>query len=319
MIETHLEALRRDPPPEFAARLRTQLDATDRADRASSRWHPGRLLAPAAAVALVGALLTVPGVRAAAASFLARFRVVNFVAVPVDPGRVSALGGQQVELGRLIGEHVEVLRDASPVPVGTLAEASAQAGFDVRVPAWLPADSRIIETAVTGPRAIRVTGDSARLKDLLDALGIDDVTVPEGLDGQTATLEVAPVVMIRWEHGQRRSRLLQSLPPELTMPAGIDVAALGEIGLRILGLSAHDARQFAGSIDWANTLVVPIPPTATSFRQVDVSGRQGLWIAYQPPNESPTNLVLWASDDRVYGLLSLQGIDQVLAMANSIP
>jgi hypothetical protein len=127
--------------------------------------------------------------------------------------------------------------------------------------------------------------------------------------------------MIRFESGgpiHRRTRFFQAPAPEITMPAGIDSSVLGEIGLRVLGVPKDTARQFASAIDWNTTLIVPIPPTAQSFRQVEIGGKPGVAISYQPPNESPTTMLLWSDGGRVFGIQSIEGYVQVVAMADSV-
>lgn len=319
MEEPWLQAFKREPSSQFAGELRSRLRDQERPAK-GSRWSLRAFAVPAAAAAAVAALLSVPAVRASAAAFLARFRVTNFVAVRVDPKRLDALQAQQLDLERLIGDRVQVLRDPGPpVTVGTIDEAAAAAGFDVRLPQWLPADSRVIEVSVVGEHAARVTADAARLQQVMDALGIDDLHPPAGLDGRTATIRVPPIVMVRYDDGKRRTRLFQSQAPEITLPPGVELSSLGEIGLRVLGLSPQDARHFAGAIDWRSTLVVPVPPTAQSFREIDVAGNAGILIEHDPPNESRTNILLWSTGDgRVFGLVSIQGLSQVLEMANSI-
>ncbi len=322
MTDLDLDALRSDPPTPFAEALRTRLASADAPASGRRRWHPASFAVPAAAVFIGAVLLGVPQVRAAAASLLARFRVVNFVAVPVDPARFDALGSDHLDLGDLIGSHVDMLENGAPVPVRSTAEAGALAGLDVHLPAWLPADSRIIEVAVTPTHVARVTGDVPRLREVLELLGITDEPVPESLNGATATISAPPVVMVRYEHGGsggRHTRFFESLQPEITLPADVDPVRLGEIGLRILGLAPDAARQFAQSIDWTNTLIVPIPPTARQFRQVEISGHPGVQIGYQPPNASFTTMVLWSDGTRVYGLQSIQAAGEVMDMANSIP
>jgi hypothetical protein len=309
--------LRRDPRPEFAAELRASLRRQEITLPARRRFPAARIAASIAAAAAATVLFSVPAVRAAAQSFLGMFRVVNFVAVPVDEHRIRTL--QQIDLPRLIGEHVQVLQEPGPpVPAASLAQAGAAAGFDVRVPAWLPPDARIIEIAVAGERQLRVTADATRLQQLMDALGINDLRVPDGLDQQVVSVRVPPVVMVRYEHGGRHSRLLQARSPEVAMPVGVDPSALGEIGLRLLGLTREDARQFARSIDWNSTLLVPLPPTVSSVRHVDVAGNPGIALEFQPPNQSHTNAVLWSRGGRVFALVSIQEMPQVLQMANSI-
>src|SRR6185312_10974933 len=111
-----------------------------------------------------------------------------------------------------------------------------------------------------------------------------------GLDGHVVDVRVPPVVMIRYEHGKRRSRLYQALTPQVELPDNVNLAAFGEIGLRILGLAPKEARQFAAAMDWHTTLIVPVPPGAQSFRQVTINGHPGMVIQHQPPNQSPTTI-----------------------------
>ena len=89
---------------------------------------------------------------------------------------------------------------------------------------------------------------------------------------------------------------LQGPIPEVLMPPGVDLAQLGEIGLRILGLPENDAREFAKKVDWHTTLVVPVPPMATRFRQVIVGGSQGVdpgW--WRQARWSSIRMVGWSS------------------------
>jgi hypothetical protein len=258
-------------------------------------------------------------VRASVAQFVSLFRVVNVVAVPVDSSRLDRLKAEQLEIGALIGEHVEVVQDPGPpVNVASLADAEAAAGMTVAVPQWLPDNSQLLETTVVGERVVRVTANGLRLQQVMDALGINDLTVPAGLDGHIVNVRVPPVVTIRYDHSGRRSRLMQARSPQLTLPDSINVQALGEIGLRILGLAPAEAKEFAKAIDWHTTLIVPVPPNASSFRQVNIAGHLGVVIQHRPRNGSLTNTVVWSTPDRVFVLLSTQEWEQVLAMADSV-
>ncbi len=318
MNDVWMHALRDEPSAEFKDQLRRRLRDEDAAAVAPATSYRRSALI-AAAVVLLSALLAVPAVRASAAQFLSLFRVVNIVAVKVEPSRLDSLKAQDLEIGKLIGEHVEVLADPGlPVPVGSLEEAASVAGMPIAVPQWLPEDSKIIETAVMGERVLRITASATRLQQVMDALGITNLTAPAALEGQVVNVRVPPVVMVRYEHGNRRSRLFQARVPQVTLPTSVDLAALGEIGLRILGLSPDDARQFARAIDWHTTLLVPVPPGVSSFRQVTIGGRPGILMQHQPANQSPTTVVLWSTTERVFALVSIHGLDQVLAMADSV-
>ncbi|MGH9386307.1 MAG: hypothetical protein ACRD2N_18685 [Vicinamibacterales bacterium] len=319
MDDVWMQALRREPSAEFKEQLRRRLRDEDAAAPApASSSH--RVALAAAAVVVLSALLAVPAVRASVSQFLSLFRVVNFVAVQVQPSRLDQLKAQDLEIGKLIGEHAEMLADPGPpVAVASLDEAASLAGMSIAVPQWLPADSRIIETAVMGERVVRITASATRLQQVMDALGITDLSAPAALEGQVVNLRVPPVVMVRYEHGtNRRSRLFQAQAPHVTLPTSVDLATLGEIGLRILGLSAGDAKQFAQAIDWHTTLLVPVPPNVSSFKQVTIGGRPGILLEHQPPNQSPTTAVMWSTTERVFALVSIHGLDQVLTMADSV-
>ena len=314
-----LEALRSDPPPQFTEQLRTRLRAQEPATDPRHAW-PRRALAPALAMVLIAVLVSVPGVRASVAQFLSLFRVVHFVPVPVDSNRLDRLQAENLEIGVLVGEHVEVVQDPGP-PVGmaSVDDAASAAGMTLAVPQWLPANTEVMETAVMGERVLRVSASSVRLQQVMDALGINDLTVPAGLDGHIVNVRVPPIAMIRYQHGNnRRTRLLQARTPQLTLPDSIDVQALGEIGLRILGLAPAEAKQFAQAIDWHSTLIVPVPPHATSFRQVDIGGHLGVIVEHQPRDQSPTQTIIWSTPDRVFALVSIQGTQDALQIASSI-
>ena len=122
--------------------------------------------------------------------------------------------------------------------------------------------------------------------------------------------------------------LLQAATPQVELPEGFDLATLGRLGLRLAGLSAADALSFSRAIDWRSTLLVPVPVQGGTFREVEVSGHQGLLVTFQPP--APTDasaprpraqgVVLWSTDDKVMALQgpgSAEGID-LLEMAQSV-
>ena len=313
-----LYALRTDPSPVFKERLRARLRADEPARETRREW-PRRLMAAAAAAVLVAIVIAVPGVRASMAQFVSLFRVVHFVAVPVDANRMSQLKAEHLDIGALIGEHVQVVQDPGPpISVASFADAAAKSGMTPAVPQWLPDKTQVMETTFVGERVVRVTANGVRLQQVMDALGINDLNVPAGLHGQVVHVRVPPVVTIRYDHSGRRSRLIQARSPEVQLPGNVDMQALGEIGLRIMGLGPAEAKQFAHAIDWRSTLLVPVPPTALSFRQISIGGHAGVLIQHQPRNGSLTHMVVWSTPDRVFALLSTDSWDNVLAMANSV-
>jgi hypothetical protein len=330
MKETVLSSLREEPPPEFAARLRARLrDGETHPARASGRaWPVLRVAASLAVVGVAAALLAVPSVRAGAASLLARFRVVHFVAVEVDPSRVEQLRASEMDLPGLIGGNVEVLEDPGPpVAAASPEEAGAATGVRVRVPGWLPPDVTLRATAYRGPRRVRVVADTARLEQLLDFLGIEDVQVPPALDGQTATIDVPALVRLTYANDRgAEAHFLQARSPEVELPEGVEIEALAEIGLRILGFGAAEAKRFAQVIDWRSTMLVPIPAGDARFKRVDINGRPGLLVARTVPatgSASPApparevQMLIWSADGMVYAIRGNFRDESVLRMAYS--
>jgi hypothetical protein len=261
-------------------------------------------------------------VRASAIQFLALFRAVNFVPVPVEADRAAALTGGAIDLPRLIGEQIQVLEDSGPpLPVASIDAASQAAGFAVRLPATLPESATLGAIEVAGPHAVRVVADVSRANDALDALCITDLRAPAALDGASITVRVPSIVKLSYEQRNWRVSLSQALVPAVELPAGVDLALLGEIGLRVLGLPAAEAHRFAQGIDWHTTLLVPVPPIATSFKQVDIGGSQGVMIEAPPSGEGPkrqTTALLWSAGGRVYGMQGNMLPRDMLPMAASI-
>src|SRR5688572_7293243 len=168
--EPSLDALRREPDPEFAARLHAKLRERPMGRARSSRRPLVRLASGVAVAAGIGFSLTLPAVRAKANSFLALFREVNFVAVPVEPGQVERTAG--LDIPNLIGDRVQVIEQNAPVPVVSREQASAAAGFQAQMPTVHPEGAVLTEIKVSGRNVVRVTADTARLRQLLDALGL---------------------------------------------------------------------------------------------------------------------------------------------------
>jgi hypothetical protein len=320
MHDDFLHGMRREPSPEFARRLLGRLGELD------AQSQP-RLLTPsvrrfavlAASLAVLAFAFTFPTVRAGAQAFLDLFRVSSFVGVAFNPERLRAIESAGLDFPHMIGEQIEVLTEpAPPVSYASPQEAGAAAGIRVSVPTWLPAGTSLASTLVAGESALRFTASTANLRQLLDALAIDDVAIPEGIDGQQASVRVPPVVTMTYESGNRRATLVQSRKPDVTFPASLDLATLAEIGLRILGLDRSEAYNIAQRIDWRTTLLVPVPATIGAFREVNVQGQTALLIQSTNPPPRSESVLLWSSGDNVYALRGSMGANELLEMAQSL-
>jgi hypothetical protein len=167
-----------------------------------------------------------------------------------------------------------------------------------------------------GEHAARVTADTSKLQEVLAALEIGDVAVPQGLDGQTATIRVPPIVRTVYANGKQEVSLFQARSPEVTLPPGLDLPPLAEIGLRIAGLGSGEAHTLAQAIDWRSTMLVPIPAGAATFRQIDLQGSRGLFI--EPASQRGPRGVMWSRDGAIYAMTGAIGSETLLQIAASV-
>ena len=324
MDDRFLNELRQDPDPRFASRLRDRL-RTQGSPRGAWRARLTPSLAGALAVGLVVALFAFPSVRASAQAMLDLFRVRKFSAVPFDPARIDKLRELRSNQTFMVFDRTEVVRDpGAPQLVTSTAAAEAAAGFPVARPSYLPSGWTADTIRVEGPGEARLSVSEAKLRTLLDALDLRDVSVPAGLDNKVVEIRKAPVVIQEFRGARdRHATLLQSNSPEVAVPAGLDVVQLAEIGLRILGLDAGEARRIATTTDWRSTLLVPVPLNASTFRQVTVHGAQGLLITMSGKNASGDQvrqgtMVLWSEGDRVFAARGNLPDRDLLQMVESV-
>ena len=327
MDDRFLKDARREPRPEFARSLRERLRAQEHEAQARrtapARWAPA--FGAIAAVLLAVGLFSIPAVRASAQAFLDLFRVRNFAAVTVDPARLQQIRNQSLDVESILGQP-ETIQDPGPLKVFTNAMAAASAtGYTLRqapmVNGFVP-DT----TFVRGESRQRLRVDTTKLRNVLTALAINDVSLPPALDGAEVNVHVQPVARTVYKWQDRRIALLQTPSPELSLPPGIDVTQLGEIGLRIAGLGPAEARKFAQSIDWHSTMLVPVPSGASSFREVEIRGHKGLLVAFDSEHQDKpgkrgvgSTQLLWSDGERVYALVGKDISDVTMVeLANQV-
>jgi len=325
MSDRFLNELRQDPDSRFATGLRAKLRA-QAPPRAT--WWPAHLtptLAGALAVGLVAALFTIPSVRVSAQAMLDVFRVRKFAAVPFDAARMDKLQAMDSNRMFMVFDKTDVVREpGAPQVVASTAEAATAAGFPV-VRASYRAEGLAADTIkVQGAGELRLAVSEAKLRALLDALDLNDVRVPSGLEGKVVDVRKAPIVVQQFRSsGARRAALMQSNSPEIAIPPGVDIVELAEVGLRVLGLDAGEARHIATSTDWRSTLLVPVPLNASTFRQVTVRGNQGLLITVSDRNASGERVhqgtvVMWSEGDRVFAATGNLSDRDMLQMVESL-
>ena len=327
MDDQFLRDLKAQPKPEFAARLRATLRTVP--PHAVARVAPAagfrKWFAAAASIAVVGFAFTLPPVQAAAEAFLELFRVRNFTGVQFDPEQLQQRLGNLEESGfnpeSLFGAIEPLTEEPQQTSYATAGDAGAAAGIPVRVPAWLPQGYSSVGIMASSEVAGRITLNTAGMQALLDALGLADVELPQGLDGQTATVRVPPIVTQSYvsSDGERSVHVIQARSPEVSFPAGIDLSKLAYAGLRVLGMSRDEAYHMSITIDWRSTLIVPVPSQAVAYRPINVSGNEGLLIEGLAQNEThPGGVLMWSAGEQTYAVAGAASGEELLEIAQNL-
>jgi len=331
MDDQFLRDLKKQPDPIFAARLRATLRALP--PNAVARVAPvggfRRWFAAAASIAVVGFAFTLPPVQAAAEAFLDLFRVQQFTGVAFDPERLRGLETSGLSPEAIFGAVEPLTPPPQPVSYATAADAGAAAGIRVRTPAWVPNGYTSTGFMGSSEMAARITINTAGLQAVLDTLGLPDVELPQGLDGQTATVRVPPVVTQTFvnrdfvgrdgEVIERSVHVIQAQSPDVSFPAGVDLSKLAYAGLRVLGMSRDEAYRMSVTIDWRTTLIVPVPTKALAYRPINVAGTEGLLIEGLAAGERlPGGVLMWSAGGETFAVTGPISGEELLEIAQTL-
>jgi hypothetical protein len=228
----------------------------------------------------------------------------------------------------IFGAIEPLTEEPQPTSYATAADAGAAAGIRVRVPAWIPQGFSAAGIMGSSEMAARITLNTTGLQALLDTLGLADVELPQGLDGQTATVRIPPIVTQTFVNQivtpsgttiDRSVHVIQARSPDVSFPAGIDLAKLAYAGLRVLGMSRDEAYRMSVTIDWRSTLIVPVPSKAAAYRPINVSGNEGLLIEGLAANESwPGGVLMWSAGEQTYAVAGAVGGEELLEIAQNL-
>jgi len=312
MNDDFLGALYEAPRPAFARTLRARLRVIEAdSPRESWGWRPSFAAVSLVLVLLLSVSLAFPAVRATLASFLDLFVQRTVADVQFDPARVQPLRAE------LDGESPMLLllgprADSRPGTLHSSPEAAQAAlGWTLRLPGWLPEGMSLSVVRSDGGTSERLSVDRERMHDVFDRLDLETVKVPRDLAEGSLSLTLPEQVILEYRGPDGALRLVQGVRPQMTMDRAFDVALCGEIGLRVLGAEPQEAHRLAQVIDWPATLVVPVPPSASEFREVTVRGEWGLLIA-APAGE---RTLLWSEGGQLFALNGTLAEDALLRVA----
>jgi hypothetical protein len=208
------------------------------------------------------------------------------------------------------GEMTVIHEPGAITPVDSLREANLETGLGGRTLQAL-GEAQEINVVDGGEGSLRIDLEAARA--LMEAAGADPLLLPDTLDGRSVHVTVFPGIEQTWDDG---ITLVQSPSPFVDYPADVDPQVMGEAVLQVLGTEPREARRIARSIDWAGTLLMPIPSEMVTYHEVTVDGVSG--VALEPLDGSNERALMWQKDGVIYLLTGEGSADELLDLVQSL-
>ncbi len=315
-------------------------------------FNPRLRVAWAGLIAIVIALVafSYQPVQVWAGQFLSLFRVQQVTVLPIDTTGLTQLTGNQAlakQVSQMISKSVTVTKKpGQPRQVDSAASASKLARFNVRLPASRTDKPQITVNDGTDFQAV---ADRAKAQALLNETGHSDLVLPASIDGAVVKVSIPASVNVGYGNcpqiqvnpnpsgmsnepnkpqsesraapGQRLPSciMLVEMPsPTVDAPPNVDVQQLVEIGLQFTGMTAEQAKAYSSTVDWASTLVIPIPRNGSTYDNVDVDGVSG-YLIQRPADDVPGYVLVWVKGGIIYTIGGMNSnSDQAIQMANSL-
>lgn len=286
---------------------------------------------------ILAASFAFPQVRAIASNFLGLFRVEKVAVVSFNPANIPdeySTAGMRIE--NLLAEEVKVEGGGEPYEVENQSQASTEAGVPIRLPVELGEPTSLM---IQPGMKVIFTIDLPRLRLILQELGKEDLKLPDFIHGQNVTASLPTSVIAQYGECQPAAGtaqgsgydpdipgsgnpdctvLIQLASPSINAPPGMDVNQIGAALLELSGMSPEEAERFSQNIDWATTLVVPVPNYAYS-KEILVDDAQGVLIQESETQAGQSRyMLIWVKDKVVYALSGQGTAEAALSIANSL-
>lgn len=273
--------------------------------------------------------LAFPPVRALASDFLGLFRVDQVRVVTYDATYLNQItNGMETSRNQIetfFQENITETHQGAFQPVDSAVEMAAIAGFTPRLP-----DLEASEMGIQPGAEISIILDTELINSVLSTLEYEEYQISSDFNGKQVAVHVPASAVftsgscdipVDPSDPDDQSRLncislVQMRSPQADIPQGLDVARLGEAMFQVLGMTTEEAVAFSQSIDWATTLVLPIPVgQGIEHAEVQVDGVVGSLIT---DTSSSTQTLIWSRNGMLYAMNSNQpGLD-LLALANQL-
>jgi hypothetical protein len=285
-----------------------------------------------ALITVLAIALAFPPVRAVANSFLQLFRVEQVRLLPVNMEALSQEMQSSQNLEALFTENVDVVRQGERQEVSTFDEAAGLAGFSLRQLTGVEGPTRFM---VEPASAMTFKVDLELARGALREMGRGDIQLPDSLDGAVVKIDAPVSVTALIGDCGRIERQDPDVPvdtskeppicttftqapsPSVSAPPEMDLTQMGQLYLQVLGMDEEEARLYAASVDWATTLVMPVPQGSGEYEEISVDGVKGLYVDYQY-HRSQDYTLMWVKDGILYMLTGSGDRDAALELAASL-
>jgi len=181
--------------------------------------------------------------------------------------------------------------------------------------------------AVVSGTVVSFTFNAALARAAASRAGGQLPPMPQGLDGSTLTVSIAPAVVVSYgldlaalyqggglPSGSTALVVVASRTPTVSS-TGVTAQQLENYLLSLPGIPASVVAEIRAIGDPAQTVPVPIPVDLASASTVDVNGARGLLVG---DSTQLGSVVLWQHNGVVYAVAGTLSSDQVLGIARTL-
>jgi len=328
-VEPHLSAEK--------ARARLTVRISDSEQKEGNMWDNFKSLLPRpawitlAVIALLVVSLAFAPARAIANTFLGLFRVEQVRVVEFNAQDMPEQLGSSSQFEYIMSNDVHIQERGEPQEVSSPEEASALAGIAIRLPTQIEGQVTL-EVLPGGDVTFNV--DLEQIRTVLRDIGRADIELPDSLDGATVFVDIQAGVQAKYgecesdleedleSHQPARgldcTTFLQIPSPTVSAPPGLDIVQIGEAFLQVTGMSPEEAADFAHSVDWTTTLVIPVPRYDSEHEEVQVDGVTGTLIQQYGYKMDDGYLLIWVKDGILHALSGPGDSTAALEIASSL-
>jgi len=303
--------------PADARPARSSLRRTPRGVRSA---RTSRVLVGVAVAAVASVVVVVSG---GAQDFLSLFQPRQFAPVPVTSADIRSLAG--------LASYGSIHGGSSPLsiePEPDAVSAGQAAGLTTPAVTDLPSGTTATPSyAVVSGTVVSFTFNAALARAAASRAGGQLPPMPQGLDGSTLTVSIAPAVVVSYgldlaalyqggglPSGSTALVVVASRTPTVSS-TGVTAQQLENYLLSLPGIPASVVAEIRAIGDPAQTVPVPIPVDLASASTVDVNGARGLLVG---DSTQLGSVVLWQHNGVVYAVAGTLSSDQVLGIARTL-